>query len=177
MADSINNLVTYIPVILGLLGLNALALIIVSVVGICFFLNRRKRKASKKNRTAGVALSSRSQTPYPGGNGAADHEYERVSAHAPENENDREPEDEPFTPPEPAFHGNDGDVLRPLPGSRVNSFSRPRSMFSTLSGSPSSGTLPIPGRDYRVSTAGSDMTAFVPPSPPFSKTDRPKSIA
>jgi hypothetical protein len=79
---------------LGLLSVNALALI-VSIVGICFFLNRRKRKAPKSNRMAGITLSSRAPMPYPSGNGAADHEYERISMHAPEIGNVPELEDEP----------------------------------------------------------------------------------
>lgn len=175
MADDISKLVTYIPVILGFMGLNALALLIIAGVGACYFIRRRKHK-SKKNK-AGLVLTSRTSTPHPAVNNTpGDHEYERVSVHAPDGEH----EDEPFTPPEPAFH-NDGDQLRPLPGRRLNSFSRPRSMFSTMSGSPSTSSMVVP-RDYRVSTAGSDVTAFVPPSPSFlkdehDKSSRPKSIA
>lgn len=113
--------------------------------------------------------------------------YERVSVYAPPGE----PEDVPFVPPEPAFHQgtyDGGDALRPRNGSgglgaRLQSPispTRPRSMFSMASGS--SGMAPMlgsPVRDYRVSTAGSDMTAFVPPSPGFAKNGngRPKSFA
>lgn len=183
-ADKLNKLVDYIPAMLGILGLNALALLVIAFVGVCWMCKGRRRgaKSLKKGRSV-HSLNARAPTPYPGSLSsrrpeAADtavdlgdgHEYERVSVHAP-----GEPEDMPFTPPEPSFHAYDGDTLRPLPNSAsLGQGPRPRSMFSTMSGG-----APVP-RDYRVSAAGSDMTAFVPPSPSFKKdggVERPKSIA
>ena len=76
----------------------------------------------------------------------------------------------------PSFHSYDGDSLRPLTNS-FSSSTRPRSMFSMQSAA--SGNSPgvrSPGR-YRASTAGSEMTAFVPPSPEYMKDGRPKSFA
>ena len=178
-ADKINQLVQFIPAILGILALNALALIVIAIVAV-FWMCRRRRgssKSSKKGRTV-LSLNPRTPTPYPGsapprspvpGEAGVDlgdgHEYERVSVHVP-----GEPEDMPFVPPEPAFHAYDGDTLRPLQAGGLGQ--RPRSMFSTMTGG-----VPY-ARDYRVSAAGSDVTAFVPPSPGFKDdNERPKSIA
>ncbi|EJD01502.1 acid protease [Fomitiporia mediterranea MF3/22] len=164
-ADKLNKLVDYIPAVLAILALNALALLIISAVGLIFLCRRRRRRNSRKERGL-HALDVRAPTPFPGsaaasGSGSSDgHKYERVSSHMPVGE--QEPEDMPFTPPEPAFHSYEGDTLRPLPPG-----ARPRSTFGG-SGLP---------RDYRVSAAGSDVTAFVPPEPPFKMGDRPKSIA
>lgn len=162
-AEKLSKLVDYIPAVLAILGLNALALLLVSIVGISYMCRRSRRKSNKKERAA-LALNNRTPTPYPGSINDASgsqsgHQYERVAVNAPAGE--IEPEDIPFTPPEPAFHGYENDSLAPLGA-------RPRSNF---------GGIGIP-RDYRVSAAGSDVTAFVPPSPGFKKDfDRPKSIA
>ncbi|KAH8118676.1 acid protease [Phellopilus nigrolimitatus] len=169
-ADKLGKLVDYIPAVLGILGLNALVLLVVAGVGIAFMCRRRRRKSSKKDRASLLSLNARAPTPYPGSPGpspagsvgAVDlgdgHRYSRVDPDS------GEPEDMPFTPPEPAFCGYDGDSLRPLPPG-----ARPRSTFAAVG---------IP-RDFRVSAAGSDATAFVPPSPSFKNdtTDRPKSVA
>lgn len=183
-ADKLGQLVDYIPAMLGILALNALALLVIAGVGVCWMCRGRRRGATKSLKKGRSQFSLRSPSPYPGvaagaraagSSSAVDigdgHEYERVSVNAP-----GEPMDEPFTPPEPAFHAYEGDTLRPLQAPPAIG-SRPYSMFSMSSGS----GLP---RDYRVSTAGSDMTAFVPPSPSFKKDgyegasgDRPKSIA
>lgn len=165
-ADKLSKLVDYIPAMLGVLALNALALLVVAAVGVAYICRRRNRKSSKKERAL-LALNARAPTPFPGssstfnGGNTGNHEYERVANNMPAGEQD--PEDAPFTPPEPAFHAFEGDTLRPLPGAR------PRSTFAGI-GMP---------RDYRVSAAGSDVTTFVPPSPSFKKelSDRPKSIA
>ena len=163
VADKLSELVDYIPAVLAIMALNALALLIVGAVGVAYMCRRRKRKSSKKEQRALHALDHRAPTPYPGGlfaNGGGEHEYEPVSTHVPAGE--REPEDIPFMPPAPAFHSYEGDTLRPLPPG-----ARPR---STIAG------MGLP-RDYRVSAAGSDMTAVMPPSPGFKSIDRPKSVA
>lgn len=165
-AEKLSKLVDYIPAVLAILGLNAVALLVISVVGVLYMCRRSRRKNSKKERAAALALNNRAPTPYPGGVAGASgsqsgHQYERVAVNAPAGEN--EPEDTPFNPPEPAFHGYENDGLAPL-----GSGARPRSNF---------GGIGIP-RDYRVSAAGSDVTAFVPPSPGFKNDfERPKSIA
>lgn len=176
-ADKLSKLVNYIPAVLGILALNALALLVIAGVGVCWLCRGRRRSGAKGIKKGRSQFSLRSPTPYPGVAGqdtssADGHVYERVSVHAP-----GEPVDEPFTPPEPAFHAYEGDTLRPLQAPPAIG-SRPYSMFSMSSGSG------IPPRDYRVSTAASDVTAFVPPSPGFKKDgfgggsgDRPKSIA
>lgn len=162
-ADKLAQLVDYIPAVLAIMGLNALALLVLSAIGAIYLCKRRNRK-SKKERNH-LALSNRTPTPFPGqigglgGGDAPAHRYERVSDSVPAGEH--ETEDMPFVPPAPAFHAFENDMLRPLPVG-----SRPRSVFSGIP------------RDYRVSAAGSDVTAFVPPSPSFQKDmDRPKSIA
>lgn len=163
-ADKLAQLVNYIPAMLAILGLNALALLVVAGVGIMYLCKRRHRK-SKKERNL-LALSNRTPTPFPSqissGDGSA-HRYERVADNIPSGE--QEPEDMPFVPPAPAFHAFGHDSLRPLPAG-----SRPRSAYS--------GIPPQP-QDYRISAAGSDVTAFVPPSPSYMKKDmeRPKSVA
>lgn len=177
-ADKLGKLVDYIPAMLGILALNALALLVIAGVGVCWMCRGRRRGANKGLKKGRTQFSLRSPTPYPGaaagpraeGASSADgHEYERVAP--------GEPMDEPFTPPEPAFHAYEGDTLQPLQAPPAIG-SRPYSMFSMASGNG------MPPRDYRVSTAGSDMTAFVPPSPGFKKEgyggasgDRPKSVA
>lgn len=161
--DQLNKLVDYIPAMLAIMALNAVALLCVAGAVIAYMCYRRRRRSSKKERAH--ALNNRAPTPFPGlalGGPATDtmgdpnHRYSRVET--------GEPEDQPFTPPAPAFHGEGGDSLGAL-GPRV------RSTYSGMS---------IP-RDYRISAAGSDVTAFVPmpPSPGFKKdmNDRPKSIA
>ncbi|KAI5120673.1 hypothetical protein M0805_006962 [Coniferiporia weirii] len=164
-ADKLSKLVDYIPAMLAIMGLNAIALLVVAGAGVSYMFCRRRKRSSKKERAL-LALNARSPTPFPGsssGDGAVDlgdgHQYARVAS------NEREPEDTPFMPPEPTFQAHEGDTLRPLhfPGARS------RSTF---------GGMEVP-RDYRVSAAGSDVTAFVPPSPSFKKDliDRPKSIA
>ena len=161
VADKLSDLVDYIPAVLAIMALNAIALLVIAVVGVVFMCKRRRRKNSKKDRS--LLLDNRVPTPFPGSSnqgGSSEHEYERVSTHVPSNE--QGPEDAPFAPPAPAFHSFEGDTLRPLPPG-----SRPRSTF---------GGLGVP-RDYRVSAAGSDVTAFVPPSPAYKMADRPKSVA
>ncbi|KAL5487670.1 hypothetical protein ACEPAI_5778 [Sanghuangporus weigelae] len=161
VADKLSKLVDYIPAVLAILALNAVALLVIAGVGTAFMCKRRRRKGSKKDRT--LLLDNRVPTPYPGSSpqsGNNDHEYERVSTHVPPGE--QGPEDTPFTPPAPAFHSLEGDTLRPLPPG-----ARPRSTFAGIG---------VP-RDYRVSAAGSDVTAFVPPSPAYKMADRPKSVA
>ena len=163
-ADKLAQLIDYIPAMLAIMGLNALALLTVAAVGGLYLCKRRNRKSRKER--GGLALSNRTPTPFPGqlsalgGGDAPAHRYERVSDNVPAGE--QEPEDMPFTPPAPAFHAFENDMLRPLPIG-----SRPHSAYSGLP------------RDYRVSAAGSDVTAFVPPSPSFKKADmeRPRSIA
>jgi len=182
VADKLGKLVDFIPAILSVLALNALALFVISIVVVVFMCRRGRgsNKSQKKGR-AGLALSGRTPTPYPMSptertragipDATVDAQgYERISVLVP-----GEPEDQPFTPPEPSFQGYDGDSLGPL-NSSFGSGTRPRSMWSTASGSSGRPIL----RDYRMSTAGSDMTVFVPPSPKFMKdasSDRPKSVA
>lgn len=170
IADKLNKLITYIPVVLGILALNAIALLVVAVAVMCYLIkSRRGRKVAKRNRGM-IPLSARAPTPYPGPiNGSAmdGHEYEQVSIMAPE------PEDMPFTPPAFMIRDSmatayDGDSITPLqPLSKIGGGRRP---YSTMSG--------LVPPDYRVSAAPSEATAFVPPSPPFKKgDDRPRSIA
>lgn len=189
-ADKLAKLADYIPIVLGILALNAVALIVIAVVAVVYMCRKSKlrRNGAKRRSATGLknGLSLRSPTPYPGPmpmspiNGQMDvaeaggaHEYAAVAVHAP-----GEPEDLPFVPPEPSFHSYDGDSLRPL-NSSFGTPTRPRSMFSMTSNT--SGTslgVRSPGR-YRASTAGSEMTAFVPPSPEYMKDGggRPKSFA
>lgn len=186
-ADKLAKLADYIPIMLGILALNAVALIVIAIVAVVYMCRKSKlRRSGAKRRNSALknGLSIRTPTPYPGpmpaspmngptdfGEAGGPHEYAAVAVHAP-----GEPEDLPFVPPEPSFHSYDGDSLRPL----TNSFSsptRPRSMFSMVSNA-SGNSLGVrsPGR-YRASTAGSEMTAFVPPSPEYMKDGRPKSFA
>lgn len=170
IADKLNELITYIPVVLGILALNAIALLTVAVAVVCYLVkSRRGRKTGKKNRNV-LPLSARAPTPYPGtlgGGGSDGHEYEQVSIMAPE------PEDMPFTPPPFGTRDSsyDADTIQPLRPISKFSGRRPHSTFSGLNVPP----------DYRVSAAPSEATAFVPPSPPFKKGEaedgRPKSIA
>jgi len=171
VADSLSKLVDYIPVMLGILGLNAVVLVIVAVVGITYLL-RRKRKG-KKNRSSSGGLNSmplnNPSTPSPRPFSTATYEPVNTAANMPE--------DMPFEPPQPAFHGEGGGArLRPQNGGGQ----RPYSMNSP--GMPPAAAMPP--REYRVSTAASDMTAFDPPSPQYLRGDgskgdgdRPKSIA
>lgn len=163
--DQLNKLIDYIPAMLAIMALNAVALLTVAGAVIGYMCYRRRRRSAKKERAH--VLNNRSPTPYPGlalGSGSADpgdgHRYSRLAANGGEGE----PEDPPFAPPAPAFVGYEGqDQLGALGGPRT------RSTYSGLS---------VP-RDYRISAASSDATAFVPPQPAFKKEmpDRPRSIA
>lgn len=185
-ADKLAKLADYIPIVLAILALNAVALIVIAVVAVVYMCRKSKlrRSGAKRRSTLGLknGLSIRTPTPYPGPMsplngemGAAEaggpHEYAAVAVHAP-----GEPEDQPFVAPEASFQSYDGDrdSLRPM-SSSFGTPPRPRSMFSMASGN--SLGVRSPGR-YRASTAGSEMTAFVPPSPEFMKDKgRPKSFA
>ncbi|TDL29886.1 acid protease [Rickenella mellea] len=205
VADNLSKIVDYIPAMLGLLGLNALVLMLVAVVGICFFVRRRrtgggaeggKNKWRKNKAKAGMAPMPLSRAATPAA-ASSRHSYVPVdndnnditmtndmggaAPHSPgyhQQQFHKEPEDMPFEPPVPAFHALDGDTLRPLPPSGGQF-----SMFSTASGGypQARGSLSgVPG-SYRVSAAGSENTVFVPPTPGYlldgKGGDRPKSIA
>lgn len=183
-ADKLAKLADYIPIMLGILALNAVALIVIAIVAVVYMCRKSKlKRSSAKRRTSGLknGLSIRTPTPYPGpmpaspingatefGESSGPHQYAAVAVHAP-----GEPEDQPFVPPDQPFPSYDGDSLRPL----NHSFSSPTRPFSMASGmSANSLGVRSPGR-YRASTAGSEMTAFVPPSPDYMKDGRPKSFA
>jgi len=188
-ADKLAKLADYIPIMLGILALNAVALIVIAIVAVVYMCRKSKlrRSGAKRRSTTGLknGLSLRSPTPYPGPmpmspiNGQMDlaeaggpHAYAAVAGHAP-----GEPEDQPFNPPEPSFQSYEGDTLRPLDHT-LGTPPRPRSMFSMASGSSRNSLGVRSSARYRASTAGSEMTAFVPPSPEYMKDGgRPKSYA
>ncbi len=174
---------------LGILALNAVALIVIAIVAVVYMCRKSKlrRSGAKRRSTTGLknGLSLRSPTPYPGPmpmspiNGQMDlaeaggpHAYAAVAGHAP-----GEPEDQPLTP---RNHRSNRTKATPSDHSTIPSEHHrdPRSMFSMASGSSRNSLGVRSSARYRASTAGSEMTAFVPPSPEYMKDGgRPKSYA
>jgi saccharopepsin len=121
--NTLDKITTYFPIMLAVLGLNALVILLLAIVAFIFICRRRNGPSALKRRTA------RRLTPYPLGtlspgsfvpppepiqSGSPSHDYEPVSMALSE---------DTFIPPSPAFYHDAGG------GPKARSFdNRPKSI-------------------------------------------------
>jgi len=108
VANTIDKLAKYLPAMLGVLALNALLLIVLTIVGFVL-LCRRRNKTVRVRKTPGrlspMPMDNASFNRYSGAPEAAPHTYQPVSMALTE--------DTLFVPPSPAFKGESRFGERP----------------------------------------------------------------
>lgn len=155
VADTLNKMGTLFPVMLAIMGLNALVVIIAIVVAIFYLCRRRRRRTGPKialprtpmGRLSPMPMATRNS--YVAGNdeplAKEPHTYEPVSMAITE---------DTIVPPSPGFRQFDGKLG-----------DRPKSMAM------------LPSQSKLYQQIGSEDALFSPPKPSFAKGSRPTSVA
>ncbi|KAL4081864.1 aspartic peptidase domain-containing protein [Scleroderma yunnanense] len=100
VANTIDKLAAYLPAMLGVMALNALVLIVLTIVGFVLLCRRRSKTARSRKipgRLSPMPMNDTSFNRYSGAPEAAPHTYQPVSMALTE--------DTLFAPPSPAFKG------------------------------------------------------------------------
>ena len=116
ITDTLNKINTYFPIMLAILGLNALVILLLAIAGFIYLYRRRSASSLRNRRTA------RRLTPMPLGMMSTDTfaPPPRESMHHQLSLNDYEPvsmalTDDTFVPPSPAFHHTSFGKLKAQP--------------------------------------------------------------
>jgi hypothetical protein len=116
ITDTLNKINTYFPIMLAILGLNALVILLLAIAGFIYIYRRRSASSLRNRRTA------RRLTPMPLGMMSTDTfaPPPRESMHHQASLHDYEPvsmalTDDTFVPPSPAFHHTSFGKLKAQP--------------------------------------------------------------
>jgi hypothetical protein len=113
ITNTLNKINTYFPIMLAIVGLNALVILLLVIAAFIYICRRRSGLSAKNRRTARRltpmplgAMSTDSFSPLPRGSmqsHSSPHAYEPVSMALT---------DDTFVPPSPAFHQTEGGRLK-----------------------------------------------------------------